>query len=94
VVLPNLTTGTSTLSASDGLFCPDQPAPGAFGVSAVRSIIEVGVPPGGSTNALAMDLAATFCVPATGSPIDFFTQLPAAGGLSAAGQLDLSSVLP
>jgi hypothetical protein len=94
VVLPSLTTGTSTMSASDGVFCPAQHTPGAFGVPAVRSITEVGLPPGGATNALAMNLAATFCVPATGTPIDFFAQLPAAGALSAAGQLDLSSVLP
>ena len=94
VVLPNLTTGTSNLSVADGLFCPDQAGPGAFGIPDVRSITEVGVPPGGSTNALAMDLAGTFCVPATGSPIDFFAGLPAAGGLSTAGQLDLSGVLP
>ncbi len=94
VVLPNLTTGTSTLSAGDGLFCPGQDSPGAFGVAEARSISEVGVAPGGSSNALAMDLAATFCAPATGTPIDIFANLPAAGGLSAAGQLDLSSVLP
>jgi hypothetical protein len=82
------------LSAGDGLFCPGQDSPGAFGLPAARSIGEVGVPPGGSSNALAMDLAATFCAPATGTPIDIFANLPAAGGLSAAGQLDLSSVLP
>jgi hypothetical protein len=94
VVLPSLTTGTSTLPSSGGTFCPGQDPPGAFGQSAARSISEVGVPPGGSTNALALNLAATFCVPATGTTIDFFAQLPAAGALSAAGELDLSSVLP
>jgi hypothetical protein len=94
VVLPNLTTGQSSLSASDGLFCAGQDSPGALGVSDARTISEVGVPPLGSTNALAMDLAATFCVPATDTPIDIFGNFPAAGGLSAAGEIDLSSVLP
>ena len=94
VALPNLTTVTSSLSASDGLFCSGQDSPGAFGVAAARTISEVGVPPLGSTNALALNLAATFCVPATNTPIDIFGNFPAAGALSAAGQIDLSSVLP
>jgi hypothetical protein len=94
VALPKLTTGRSSVSANNGLFCAGQDSPGAFGVSDARTITEVGVPPLGSTNALGMDLAATFCVPATDTPIDIFGNFPAAGGLSAAGQIDLSSVLP
>jgi hypothetical protein len=94
VVLPSLTTGKSTLRSSDGFFCAEQPSAGAFGVTAARSITEVGVPPLGSANLLAMHLASTFCVPATGTILDYLAQLPAPGALSVSGQLDLRGVLP
>ena len=67
---------------------------GAFGISDVRSITEVGVAPGGSTNALEMTLAGTFCVPSAGPLLDFVAKLPGPGALSAKGTIDLSGVLP
>jgi hypothetical protein len=94
VALPSLTTGTATLTAHDGEFCANQPSPGAFGVADARKITETGLPPLASTNLLAMHLASTFCVPATGTFLDFVAQLPAAGALSAAGKLDLRGILP
>ena len=94
VVLPSLTTGTSTMTSSDGFFCPGQTVQGAFGISDVRSITEVGVAPGGSTNALEMTLAGTFCVPSAGPLLDFVAKLPGPGALSAKGTIDLSGVLP
>ena len=95
VPIASLTTGTTMLSDPAGFFCPGQLAAGAFGLSAARTVSETGVPPGGGTNALAMTLGATFCVPASGNAlVDFLAQLPAAGAVSAAGQLDVSQVLP
>jgi hypothetical protein len=93
-MLPRLTTGTSKLAATDGLFCSDQTSPGAFGVAATRHVTQMGLPPLGSANLLSMHLASTFCVPATGTIIDFLAQLPTAGALSVSGELDLRGVLP
>ena len=94
VVLPGLSTGPSALSSADGLFCPGQTVPGAFGIGEVRGVSEAGVPPGGSLNALEMTLAGTFCVPSAGPLLDFVAKLPGPGALSAKGSIDLSGVLP
>jgi hypothetical protein len=94
VVIPELTTGTSTLSASDGLFCPGQTQPGAFGLAAARTVSETGTAPGQSSNALQMNLAATFCVEKTGTLIDSLARLPGVGALTAAGEIELDNLLP
>ena len=85
---------SSSLTSSDGFFCPGQTQPGAFGIPNVRSLTEVGVAPGGSTNALEMTLAGTFCVPSAGPLLDFVAKIPGPGALSAKGSIDLSGVLP
>jgi hypothetical protein len=95
VPIASLTTGTSTVTDASGLFCPGQITAGAFGLPAARTVSETGVAPGGGSSALAMTLVGTFCVPASGNPlIDFIAQLPAVGAVSAAGETDLSQVLP
>jgi len=96
VVVPQLTTGTSTLTAdSGGVFCPGQTAPGALGFTDARLLTETGIPLGGGGSLLSTGLAATFCVPPSGNVVlDIAAQLPAPGGFSAAGTIDLSGVLP
>ena len=92
VELTGLSTGATTMAASDGLFCPGQTMPGGFGLGVLRQISETGVPPGGSGDLLSMRLAGTFCVPATGTILDFIGQFPGPGALSAPGTLDLSAL--
>jgi hypothetical protein len=94
VVIPDLTTGTSTLSAPGGLLCDGQPMPGAFGLADARTISETGTAPGGSSNLLAVNLAGTFCVPPTGTFLDLIAQLPGAGAITAPGQINLNGLLP
>ena len=67
---------------------------GALGLSAARRISEVGVAPGGSSNALEMTLAGTFCIPPTGTFFDTIAGLPGIGAIAAKGQLDLGGLLP
>jgi hypothetical protein len=95
VPIESLTTGTSSLSDPNGLFCPGQTNPGGLGLAAARTITEAGTPPGGGGSLLSMTLGATFCVPKSGSLlVDFPAQLPGPGVVSAPGELDLSQVLP
>jgi hypothetical protein len=95
VPIASLSTGTSTLSAPDGFFCPEQTVPGAFGLPDARTVSEMGTPPGGGGSLLSMTLAAAFCVPESGNElIDGLANLPGPGAVSAAGELDLSGVLP
>jgi hypothetical protein len=94
VVIPQLTTATSALSAPDGLFCEGQAMPGALGLAAARQVSETGVAPGASSNALAMNLAATFCISRTNTFVDAIGHFPGAGALSVSGQMDLNGVLP
>jgi hypothetical protein len=97
VVVPQLTTGTSTLTAdSNGVFCPGQPDPGGMGLATARVIQETGTgltPAGIGTFTEA--LAGTFCIPKTNNAlIDSVGRFPAAGALSAAATVDLSQALP
>jgi hypothetical protein len=97
VVVPLLTTGTSTLTAdSDGRFCPGQPDIGGLGLQIARTIQETGAgltPTGIGTFSEA--LAGTFCIPKTNNAlIDSVGHFPAAGALSAAAIVDLSQTLP
>lgn len=95
VPIESLTTGTSTLSDPNGLFCDGQTIPGSLGRPAARNITEIGTPPGSGSELLAMTLGATFCIPKSGSLlVDFPAQLPGPGVVSAPGELDLSQVLP
>ena len=96
VVVPQLTTGTSTLTSdSNGIFCPDQTVPGAFAFPDARLVTETGIPLGGGGSLLSTGLAATFCVPRSGNGLlDGIGQLPAVGAFSAAGTIDLTGVLP
>jgi hypothetical protein len=89
VSLSPISTGTSTDSAADGLFCPGQQNPGAFGAPGVRFIRETGSPLAGNIlDPLATTLAGTFCVPPSGSgTIDVIADLPGPGGVSVAGSV-------
>lgn len=94
VVIPALTTGTSTVSAPDGFFCSGQALPGAMGLSAARTVMQSGTPPGGGSSVLAMDLAATFCIGATGTFLDAVAGLPGVGALSTSSTIELGNLLP
>jgi hypothetical protein len=94
VVIPELTTGTSTLSADDGLFCPGQTVPGALGIPGARTLSQTGVAPAGGSDLLEMTLAGTFCLPSANPLFDAVAQIPGAGAVAAKGTLDLSGVLP
>jgi len=96
VVVPELTSGESTLTSGDGFFCPGQTTPGAIGLPGARRVTEQG---GGPTldlftQTLSMDLAGTFCISATGTFLDPIAGLPAVGALSAVGDVNLTSLLP
>jgi hypothetical protein len=95
VPIAQLGTGTSTANAdASGQFCAGQPAPGALGLPAARSVTERGAALGSSGSLLGMRLAGTFCIPRTGSLLDAFAGLPAVGAVSQRGELDLSQLLP
>jgi len=93
VVVPQLTSGVSTLTAPDGFFCAGQKTAGAFGLPDARSVTEMGTSPSLSGLSLSMNLAATFCIAPTGTFLDSIAGLPTAGGLAAAGQVDITSLL-
>jgi hypothetical protein len=93
VVVPQLTSGVSTLTASDGLFCDGQVAPGAIGLAAARTITESGTAPSLAGTALQMNLAATFCIAPTGTFLDNIVGLPGVGALSAPGAVDIADLL-
>jgi hypothetical protein len=94
VILPELTTGTSSLQADDGLFCPGQTVAGAFGIAGAREVSQTGVAPGGGASVLDMTLAGTFCLPSANPLFDVVAQIPGVGAVAAKGTLDLSGVLP
>lgn len=93
-VIPALTSGESTIAASDGFFCDGQSAPGAIGLAAAREVTEQG---GGPTlsglTSLQMSIAGTFCIEATGTFLDSVAGLPAVGALSAGAEVDITDVL-
>lgn len=88
----SFTTAPRSISAPDGLFCPGQVNPGAFGVSSVRRIELSGTPAGSL-----LDLAphpATFlnlgCSAASGdSAVDSLADLPGPGAGSVTGVLQM-----
>lgn len=93
VPIPELTTGTSTMSEPSGFFCPDQTLVGAFHLTPARTVTEIGSPPLGGGGLLSMTLAATFCIPESGnSLVDIVGGLPGVGAVTAAGELDLSQL--
>ena len=88
VDLSPLTTGTTTKTAADGLFCPDQAHAGAFGVPAVQAIAQTGSSAGDLTDGLphASTLVSNFCIPKTGgAAVDNVADLPGPGSLSLPG---------
>lgn len=90
-----LGTGTSTAGAdAAGTFCAGQPAPGALGLPAARSVTVRGAPLGRTGSLLGMRLAGTFCIPPTGGGLlDVLAGLPALGAVSQRGELDLGQLL-
>ena len=95
VPITQLGTGVSTITAdASGKFCTGQPAAGALGLPAARSVTENGVGIGQSSSLLSMRLAGTFCIPATGGFLDTIAGLPAVGAVSQSGKLDLGQILP
>jgi hypothetical protein len=94
LVIPSLTTGTSTLTAdANGSFCDDQNTPGAFGLSEARSITQTGQGlAGGGTSGETM-VVSTFCVYPSGNPIiDISGGFPTAGTLSSKSSVDLAGI--
>jgi hypothetical protein len=88
----SLTTAPRSLGVSNGLFCPGQNNPGAFGEEDVRRI-ELSGTPAGSLLDLAPH-AATFlslgCAPASGDPmVDSLADLPGPAASSVTGLLQL-----
>jgi len=94
VVVPQLTSGTSSLSAGDGLFCDGQTMPGAIGLADARTVTENGAGPTLSGTSLQMNLAGAFCIAPTGTFLDGIASLPGVGALSAVGQVNLTGLLP
>jgi hypothetical protein len=96
VVIPELTSGQSTLTGHDGVFCSGQPGIGALGFQTAASVSEQGSGPTlalGSTD-LSMSVAGTFCIEPTGTFLDAIAGLPAVGALATGASVDLTSVLP
>lgn len=97
VNLTPLTTGSTMLTSTDGMFCPGQVPTvgpglyGAFGLLAARKIVETGAPAGDITGGPGSAiLASTFCIPATGNGlIDGSADLPGPGATSLPGTMEL-----
>jgi hypothetical protein len=87
--LTPLTTGMTTKTAADGLFCPGQTLhPGAFGQPTAVAIQQNGAASGDLTDGLphAATLVSDFCIPATNSPaLDGLADLPGPGSVSLNG---------
>src|SRR6185436_274410 len=82
--LSPLTTGTTSLTRVDGLFCPGQNHAGAFGQASARCVKETGSPGGDLTDQQPHPtvLGATFCIPPTGnSAVDTVADLPGPGAI-------------
>jgi len=83
-----LTTGTATMTAADGNFCPGQMSAGAFGEGTAKRIAESGMPAGnlGDHAAHPSKLAAVFCIPTTGNAgVDGAADLPGPGAIGLNG---------
>jgi hypothetical protein len=88
----SFSTTPHTMSASNGLFCPSQANPGAFGEEDVRRIELDGTPAGSLLDFAAH--AATFlslgCAPASGDPlVDSLADLPGPAAASVTGLLQM-----
>jgi len=81
------------MSAADGLFCPGQVNPGAFGQRSVRRIEESGIPAGSLLDlqphpATLLDIA---CTASSGNPVvDEAADFPGPVASSIAGTLQMS----
>jgi len=101
VNLTPLTTGTTTVTAADGNFCPGQSAAGnpfgfsgAFGQATVEAITQTGSPAGDLSDGQphASTLVANFCIPATHSAaLDGIADLPGPGSTSLPGNAQFFS---
>lgn len=95
VVLPQLGTGTTTITAdANGIFCDGQTVPGAFGLPNARNVTETGSPPGLVGGQVQMNLAGAFCIPSASPFLNTVGGFPGPGAFSAAGALDISGLLP
>lgn len=95
VVIPNLTTGTSSLTGdTDGFFCDDQVIAGAIGLPEARTVTQVGQGVAGGGTSGESTLVGTFCIYPSGNPvIDITGGFPAVGTLSARSSIDLTGIL-
>jgi hypothetical protein len=94
VDLTPLSSGTATTPGPDGLFCPGQVNPGAFGIPAAQAISQMGSPAGDLSDGLphAGILVSNFCIPATGNlALDGIADLPGPGSLSLSGNAQFFS---
>ena len=84
-----LSSGTSTLSSTDGNFCPAQRTPGAFGTGVVaRTVRQRGTPLLGGPSLFSTTLAGNFCVPASQNDlVDNLVDAPGPGSVSAPGMI-------
>ncbi len=97
VNLSPLTTGSTSASAPDGLFCPDQKFAGCFGEAALpggaadecRGFEQNGTEAGPLANGVptSMTMGSTFCIPATGNALidSLGSDLPGPGSTSLPG---------
>ena len=90
VNLSPLTTGSSSKSAADGLFCAGQASggKGCFGSNACTQITETGAPAGAIAvnTPTEVTLASVFCIPASSSMlINFAANLPGPGAIALVG---------
>src|SRR5204862_4804284 len=88
VNLTPLTSGTVSMTAAGGSFCPSQIDPGAFGQPGAQCIKETGTPAGnlndGATHTAA--LGSVFCIPGTGNAaVDGVADLPGPGAIGLNG---------
>jgi hypothetical protein len=82
---------TATAVAPDGLFCPGQRNPGAFGKPETKRIVEVGSPAGDLRDGMPHEftLAGVPCIGSGGSLVDDFADLPGPNGMSLTGTIQL-----
>jgi len=93
VVLSPLTTGTLSKTATNGLFCPGQTHPGAFGRTNARTVQTTGTALLGGTT-LTLTAAGPFCTPRTGNTaIDGLADIPGPGAVGVPSQTDVSGIL-
>ncbi|HXJ32944.1 MAG TPA: hypothetical protein VMS22_02810 [Candidatus Eisenbacteria bacterium] len=88
----SLSSEPTTLTGTNGAFCPGQSVAGAFGLPAARRIRTDGTRPNLLT--LQATIAGPFCVTATGNPVvDLTLGLPAPAAVGARARINLLDVL-